>query len=577
MLEVESRASEPSPVKPIIVFGVLGLVLALRLAHLSSALISPLSYQPGPDEEYYLRFGQAVMSGHGLDTAEFTFMDPAYGYLLGAVFKIAGVSMFSIYALQCLLDTATALGILFAGRLLGRPRAGVFGALLYGLCATAIMFSSALLKEVWVTSFATWWVVCALLAIRTERWWAWLAFGTYCGVGVGFRSTLLLMGAAACLLPLLFTAPVSRGMKSRLVLSLAVACGVVLAVLPWSVRNHNAYGAWSFLPHNGGVVLHQAYNAQNPDSSIWIPEFVNYLEPAEIWRGYAAEANRRAGRVLSPMDVDRYWRGEALSFMGQHPMQVLANAYRKFLRFFAATEIPINRSLREEQMFSPVLRALPMPAAWLLAMGIAGLVWFGLDDRRWLIVAVPIAMALFTTVSFWAEDRFRFHAMDMLALASGIWIDSMIYSIRSRQNRAVGIFAAAAALIGTSSVVLGAVVVPSPPIRWDHIVWGYIKMGKFDDARALAQRIAAEQPGDGPILEALGFTAVKRADYAEAVQDYERAVAARPRSHVARYNLAKVYLQLADRPRALEQAKAAAALNPSSEYQQLVEQIERPP
>jgi hypothetical protein len=48
MMESETPASEPSPLKPIIVFGVLGLVLALRLVLLSSALGSPLSYQrPG--------------------------------------------------------------------------------------------------------------------------------------------------------------------------------------------------------------------------------------------------------------------------------------------------------------------------------------------------------------------------------------------------------------------------------------------------------------------------------------------------------------------------------------------------
>jgi hypothetical protein len=336
MLEVKTPATEPGPLKPIVIFGVLGLVLALRLAHLSSALISPLSYQPGPDEEYYLRFGQAVLSGHGQNAAEFTFMDPAYGFFLGAVFKVAGVSLFTIYALQCLLDTATALGILYAGRLLGRPRAGVYGALLYGLCATAIMFSTSLLKEVWVTSFVTWWVVCALKVIRTEKRWAWLLFGLYCGIGIGLRSTLVLMGAAGLLLPLLSAPAAFRDIKTWAAKSAALALGLLLAVLPWSVRNHNAYGSWSFLPHNSGVVLHQAYNPDNPDSSIWIPPFVNYLEPAEIWRGYAAEASRRSDRPLSPVEVDRYWKTQALSYMAQNPGHVLENAWRKLLRFFAA-------------------------------------------------------------------------------------------------------------------------------------------------------------------------------------------------------------------------------------------------
>jgi hypothetical protein len=48
--------------KPSVIFGVLAVAVALRIAHLSSALQSPLSYQPGPDEDYYLRFGEADLA-----------------------------------------------------------------------------------------------------------------------------------------------------------------------------------------------------------------------------------------------------------------------------------------------------------------------------------------------------------------------------------------------------------------------------------------------------------------------------------------------------------------------------------
>jgi hypothetical protein len=577
MSEVETRPPYANPLKPVVVFGVLGLVLALRLAHLSSALLSPLSYQPGPDEEYYLRFGQAVLSGHGQDAAEFTFMDPAYGYLLGGIFKVTGVSLFVVYALQCLVDAATAWGILVAGRLLGRPRAGAYGAILYGLCATAIMFSTTLLKEVWVTSLVTWWVVFALQVNRSERRWAWLAFGVYCGIGIGFRSTLLLLGIAGLLLPFIRIAPnASRSVKIKIQQSALVGAGLLLAVMPWSIRNHHAYGSFSFLPHNSGVVLHQLYNPGNPDSSIWVPDFVNYLEPGEIWRGYAAEADRRAGKALSPDEVDGYWKAEALNFMGQNPGGVLRDVRQKIPKFFAASEIPINRSLVEERMFSPILRWLPMPAAWLLAMGITGLVWFGREDRRWSVIAAPIVLSFITMVLFWAEDRFRFHAMGILALCSGVWLDSLVRSIREHRTRTVAGFTALAALLGTASLAAGAAM-PVPAIHWDHIVWGYIKMGKVDEARVIAQRIVAEQPGNGPVLEALGFTAIKRNDLAEAAMDYERAIAARPRSHVAHYDLAKVYLQLGNRARALEEARAAVALNPSPDYRALLAQAEGSP
>ena len=86
-----------------------------------------------------------------------------------------------------------------------------------------------------------------------------------------------------------------------------VVLGIALSLAPWSLRNHGAFGSFSPLPTNGGIVLHQAYNAQNPASAIWIPAFVNYLNPSEIWRGYAAEAERRVGQPLTPPQVDGYW------------------------------------------------------------------------------------------------------------------------------------------------------------------------------------------------------------------------------------------------------------------------------
>jgi len=567
------RSTHPMSLNPTVVFGVVALVLALRLVHLSSALFSPLSYQPGPDEEYYLRFGQAVAAGVGQDAPEFTFMDPAYGYLLGAVFKVAGVSLFTVYALQCLLDTFTAIGVVVIGGQLGRPRAGLYGALLYGAASTAIMFGTTLLKEVWVTAFMTWWVAGALAVIRSERKLVWVAFGVYCGIGIGLRSTLLLMALMGLLLPGFGVNSRARRFNTWVGKAALIACGVALAVLPWSVRNYEAYGSVSPLPHNGGVVLHQVYNEKNPDSAIWIPDFVSYLSPSEIWRGYAAEAAKREGRALSPPEVDRYWKGQALDYMWSNPGAVLGDMWHKALKFLSATEIPINRSLTEESMFSPLLRWLPGPAAWLLAMGIGGLIWFSLEDGRWPVLAAPILISFFTMVAFWAEDRFRFHCLPMLALGSGLWIERLATNFLRGRRLTVLMFGVAAALIGGVSAALGKAI-PPPPLHWDHIVWGYIKMGKMTEAHDLAVRIAVEQPGNGPILEALGFTEIARGHYSEALQDYQRAIEARPNSHVAHYNLAKLYLKLGDPQRAAAEATVAVKLYPADDYRALLEQIQ---
>jgi tetratricopeptide (TPR) repeat protein len=570
--EILVRPLNP-PAKPIVVFGVLALVLALRVMHLSSALQSPLSYQPGPDEDYYLRFGEAVAGGHGADSPEFTFMDPGYGYLLGLIFKLLGVNQFAVYLLQALLDTATAFGILTIGQILGRPRAGLYGALLYGVTSTAIMFCATLLKETCVAAYLTWWVAAALALYRSERGLAWLAFGAYCGLGVALRSTLLLLAGFGLLLPAL--QPDIRRARWLCKAALLFA-GLMLSLMPWSARNFHADGSLSPLPHNGGIVLHQVYNPDNPESAIWIPPFVSYSHPSEIWRGYAAEAERRTGRPLSPVQVDRYWRSEALAFMRAHPADVIEHVARKTLKFLAATEVPNNRSLAEEQLFSPVLRILPLPNAWLLALGLAGLVWLATRDRRWLIIAAPIALSWLTFAVFWAEDRFRFHAVPLLAFSSGIWIDSMVRGVRDWRGWPLPACAALALLIGATSVYLG-VRYPPPEVRWDHVVWGYIKMHKPKEAQVLADRVALEQPDNGPIFEALGYLAAVDGQYDEAVRRYQRAVDLRPASYLAHYNLAKALLALGRRDSAAAEARIALKLSPSPDAQALLSQAEAAP
>ena len=292
--------------------------------------------------------------------------------------------------------------------------------------------------------------------------------------------------------------------------------------------------------------------------------------------------------VASETGINRVylWRTEALDFIREHPGRVLADAARKSAVFLADTEIPNNRSSAEERLFSPVLRLLPPPMVWLLAMGLAGLVWLGREDRRWPIVAAPILISWLTVAAFWAEDRFRFHAVPVLALSSGIWIDGLLRSVPARGVRGPatdGVGRPQAAVCGLLAIAIGAASLvlgrqfPPPAIRWDHVVWGYIKMGKVEEARALAERISLEQPENGPVWEAMGYLAAARKQYPDAVLHYQRAVALRPRSYLAHYNLAKALLALERRPEAQAEARIAVSLHPSADARALLNQAEAAP
>ncbi len=560
---------------PFMVVLALAVVFGLRVFHMASALRSPLMFQPGPDEEFYLRFGRAVAGGTS-ETAEFAFMDPAYGYILGLIFKLLGANIYVVYLIQVLLDTVTAFGIFLIGREFGRPRAGLLGALVYALTCTAVYFSTTLLKATWVANFMTLWVLFGLILLRARNVSSWLFFGLLCGYGIALRATLMLMAAlSVALLPWLSRAESKRSTRETAlrVGMLCVGLAVPLALL--SLRNEQISSTYSPLPNNGGVVLHHLYNPENPRAEISFPRFVKYGTPTQIWRDYSKEAERRVGHVLSPHEVDQYWRSEAVAYIASHPIAFLGNAFRKLGEFVAYIEVPNNRSLLQDRLFSPVLRALPSPFGWLFAMGVPGIALLLYRDRRAVLVIAPVAVAAATVAVFFSEDRFRFHAVPMLALGAGVFLEQLYTWIRSHQNAKYATAVLVSVLLGSTSVLLASQM-PQPQITWDRVIWGYLKMNNRDaiaPAKDLALRAAAEQPTNPKIQEALAYIAAAEGRYTDAVAYYRRTAELRTDDHVAHYNLAKMLVKVGNDQEAIREATLAAKIEPLPEYQELLEEL----
>jgi tetratricopeptide (TPR) repeat protein len=192
------------------------------------------------------------------------------------------------------------------------------------------------------------------------------------------------------------------------------------------------------------------------------------------------------------------------------------------------------------------------------------------------LLAVPLVIAWLTYAFFWAEDRFRFHALGVLAMSAGICLDFLLQRMRAGAAKpAAAAFVAALALFSASLALSAGTTLPPP--HWDQIVWGYIKMGRLHQAQAVAERVAGEQPDNAPIFEAQGYLAVLRQDYAEAARCYGRAVELRPRSDQAHFNLARSYLALDRRDAALQEAQIALELKEDPDYRALVQKLKSAP
>jgi hypothetical protein len=439
-----------------------------------------------------------------------------------------------------------------------------------------VYFSTTLLKATWVANFMTLWVLSSLILLRARNVYSWLFFGALCGWGIALRANLVLMAALSMvLLPWLSRVQSQRSIRETALRVGLLCVGLTVPLVLLSARNAQISSTLSPLPNNGGVVLHHLYNPDNPKAALLLPKFVKYGTPSQIWRDYSREAERRAGHALTPHEVDQYWRSEAIGYIASHPVDFFGNGLRKLGEFVAYIEVPNNRSLLQDRLFSPVLRALPSPFGWLFALGVPGIALLLYQDRRAVLVIAPIAVAAATVAVFFSEDRFRFHAVPMLALGAGVFLEQLYNWIKSHQLRSYATGIAVSLLLGTSSVLL-ARQMPQPQIAWDRVIWGYLKMNDkaaIAPAKKLAMQVAAEQPENPKIQEALAYIAAAEGRYPEAVRYYRRTTELRTDDHVAHYNLAKMLVKVGDDAEAAREAKLAADIDPLPEYQQLLDEL----
>lgn len=557
-------------------FAALCLVLALRVVHLLYALRSPLTYQIGPDEDFYRRFGLDVAFGSGGMTPEFGFMDPLYGYVLGVTIKLGG-SVFPMYLLQVAVDVGTAYALILIARELGRPKVGLLAALIYALLGPAMAFPVMLLKTTWVTGYVTWWIWLALRTFRADRALPWVGFGLYCGLGVALRANLILLVGLALLLILWLqwrTKP-ARRLPQRIGL---LALGLTLPLALLIARNVALDDRWSPMPTNGGVVLHQLYNSENPRSLSGAPSFVRYGHPSEIRRAYVTEAERRARHRLTSQQVDDYWRRQARDYLLTHPSQSFRNAMRKLGEFSAYPEVPNNRSYQDERRFSPLLRALPQPFGWLFALGIPGLLLLVHRDRRGWLVLAPVAMGLVTIAVFFAEDRFRFNIVTPFVLGSALWLAWLLGLARARRWWALLACLTLSGLLGAFSLWQAQRIAPTP-MDWQRIANGYIRMGERIDARRFLNEVGRNQPNAVGLHELRGVMAVQDQDYPLARRELEAAIGQRHDRHEVWHNYSLVLEHDGETELALAAEARAEALSPLPDYQfrmaMLLEQLGR--
>ena len=512
--------------------GIFLVAVALRLGYLLENLSNPLLYMPVLDEAYYIALGASIAHGYLLGEARVFFMDPLYGYFLGALFfvfqKIAHFTgappshdsaLMAARVIQIVADSAAVYLIYLLGARTWSREAGLFAAAVWAVYSVSFFYTLLILKASFSVFFLLLFTLALIRAGQRDRPVHWILLGLFAGALTFLRANLLLMAPFGVVAWILARRPGARQIAMN---GAMMALGLMAALTLGAARNKAAAGEWVFLNSQSGRLLYASNNPENLTGRYQVPSF-SRKDPEKMEADFHAEAERRLGRALSAREVSSYWRDETFRFFLERPGDAAFGIYNKIKGTIGSFEIPINRSVKSNQRFSSIARAPAPNFAFALALGLPGLV-VGLAMRRqvwWLLPGVGTILA--TVTLFYTCSRFRLPMVPFLLVGAGIWATVTLGWARERRWLPVAAMVGAALGIGIVSMS-----VEGREYRSDekyYLAKAYIKVGDLGNGAAVAREAATEYPNEPRFLILLGMAALSANDFDQAIRINTEALA----------------------------------------------------
>ncbi|MBI5814731.1 MAG: glycosyltransferase family 39 protein [Nitrospinae bacterium] len=535
---------------------VFAVALAARFLHLLASLQNPLLHTPILDEAYYAGLGRGIASGFLMGEGRAFFMDPLYGYFLGALLAAAGDDLLFVRAAQIVLDSVSAALVYLIGARLAGKTAGLAAGLIYAFYKVSFFYSLTILKTTLTMTALLLFVHLLVRASENASLKRWLLLGLLGGLAVELRAnTALLM----TMVPAMYWIARRPRMGAFVGACVMFAAGVMAPLMAGAARNFAAAGEFAMLPTQGGRLLYSCNNPDNLTGRYNTPPF-SRPNPEDSETDFHAEAEKRLGKKLTQRQVSDYWTNETLSFLASTPSVILRLAANKLKAAGGDYEIPDIHSFYQAAEFSWVLR-LPLPTfAFLLALGIPGLAaGFWRDRRVVYAIGPPLAIAC-SIVIFYASSRMRMEAVPFLAIGAGIFVKQAAEWLKGRDYaRMASVCAVALALFAASKSVA-----PSPPSGAEefYLAKGYLALNDLAGAKAAAQAGAEKFPAQSRFASLLGSVALAANQPDEAIAQNMKALQIEPGSADAYHNMGLAYLMKGDAVKAAPLIKKGLDMDP---------------
>jgi 4-amino-4-deoxy-L-arabinose transferase-like glycosyltransferase len=333
------------------------------------------------DEDHWERIGLIyATSGVGSPEAG-TYRPPLYPLLIAFVYLVAEPDTVWIRIIQIGLSTATVFLIYRLGFLIAGPKEAIVSACLASLYPLWAFFSAMIMAETLLVFLVT--MICfqGVRFVQSPGRWKGASLGALLGLGILCKPIVLAWIPAVGFVLWKASTNGNRGFLNQVV---AIFCGFLVVVVPWTIRNEIVTGHRFLISSNLGMNLLVGHE---PGAKGSYRDGRNYLEMHE-----------RLGKEGSDaIESDRLVALEVLTWIADDPGRAaLLGARKVFLFWNSVLEGGPPKAVAVHFVSGTIL----------CLMGLWGLIRHRSEPLAWLVGSGAVAWTLVHAV-FFSHPRFR--------------------------------------------------------------------------------------------------------------------------------------------------------------------------
>jgi len=533
------------------------------------------------DSLHFHTWATKILAGRTADVA--FFRAPLYPYLVALVYKMFGVSPWSVIVFQNLLGLLTGVvSYLFAKRLFG-TKVALWTALVVVVYPTLVFFEGETLITTLAVFLYTLTAYRLLLAVQEPTAKNVIKAGLVLGLAAITRPTIL---PVVVIFPIAFLAKYGIGaLKEGMVKSLVLVVALFIPILPVTFTNLVKGGELVLISTQGGANFYIGNSIEADGITVVAPGPNLRIGPYKdnIWTSSMDEAERRTGRKLTQSEVSSFWFREAFKDIRSDIGRALGLYLKKFYLFWHGQEIFNEKPVYYAGEYSRLMWALVwqkfvnFPSGILFPLMFIGMLLAFVNKQDVLVPVLYVLLFALMVSAFFVCARFRQPIVPIAAMftvyavttLARLWRESRRYfisacavplvfviglnwggNVESKENRSQFYAMLGSAYLGRKDYNSAVVyleksldILPDNIGVYDMMGWAYLNSGRVKDAEAVYQRGVEMFPTYPQFNFNLGRIYQMRENFEKAKEYYHLTVEYAPKFAAALDRLGDIFHQ----------------------------------